>query len=303
MTNKKPLFIVLSDLHLSETPPICREGEKNWLETQKNYFRTLANIHNKLKCPIIMAGDIFDYWRPSYSFVNFCGEFLPEKVYFICGQHDLQSNNISYYLNSGISALARMKSWVKLGKEPEKTGDAEISGFDYGVPVTATDMTAQYRICVIHKCVWIKEPFPGADISGQARSLMNRLKSFNIIICGDNHIPFMIREENRILINCGSAMRIKADQEKHKPAFYCVYDDFSAETFYFNIKQDRFSRTHITDKMEHDSGIEAFAETLKQQTVSLKLSFEDNLKKYIEKNKVSKETETKIMEAVENGNT
>ncbi len=94
-------------------------------------------------------------------------------------------------------------------------------------------------------------------------------------------------------------MRMAADQIDHKPRVYLWYaDDNTVEPVYLPIQKGVVSREHIEKQEKEDERMEAYKTRLKAG-VKIGISFENNMKRYLHKNKVDKMVEKEIYNAME----
>jgi hypothetical protein len=92
-----------------------------------------------------------------------------------------------------------------------------------------------------------------------------------------------------------------ADQADMKPCVWLWYADTNeVDAVYLPIERGVVSRDHIEKREDRDTRMEAFVSRLKGD-VNMALSFEENLERYIKKNKISEETEKIIWEVVNGG--
>ena len=86
------IAVCCSDIHLSHRPPKLREAEPNWYAAQARVLSQVRAVVETHKCPLIVAGDVFDEgWRAHKcppELVNFAIRHLP-VCYAVPGQHDL----------------------------------------------------------------------------------------------------------------------------------------------------------------------------------------------------------------------
>lgn len=286
--NKKPIAIVCSDLHLSDKPPLCRAGEKDWFGVMKRNIKFITGLSAENECPIILAGDVFDYWRPSNQLINeVAGWFEENPIYFIAGQHDLEGNNMNNYFNSGLSILAEMCDWWLLSAKGLRIFETNfiVYGYNYGEEIQDKKSHCK-SICVLHKLTYMDD----------AHILLKKLKSFDIVITGDNHERFTVGENNQTLINPGSMMRIKADQEDYQPKVCLLLPEAISEKK-LPIEKDIFSREHIEVANNLEESLNTFIKVLKNKMEVGEL-FENNLINYIRAQAVEQQVKDLIWEAV-----
>jgi hypothetical protein len=155
------------------------------------------------------------------------------------------------------------------------------------------------KIAVAHIMTWQKKrPFPGCR-EDNAKKLLKRFSTYDLIVTGDNHIPFVETYQGRLLVNPGSMMRMKSDQIDHKPRVYLYFAKTNTvKPFYLPIEKGVVSRDHIDKAEDRDERIAAFVESL-EDSAEISLSFEENLKKQMSKNKTSDKVKKIVWELIE----
>ena len=281
--------ILCSDLHIRETTPECRIDD--FMETQTRKYKWLHELQEKYNVPILVAGDLFNYWKPSPWLLGWALRNLPNGIISTPGQHDLPAHNLDNIEKSGINVLSDALKIVLLN-ENEFDNDFLVFGFPWGTKLTGakTKVYNAPHIALIHYGVYQNKPhYPGAEnIGGTAKSIIKRMPGFNLIVSGDNHLTFTERVGNSLLVNPGSFTRQTAAQIDHKPCIFL----WGAETnevdqVFVPIEKNVISREHI-DKVEiRDERLEAFVSRLDTK-IDISISFKQNLKEHIAKNKISK---------------
>lgn len=293
-TSSPPDLILCSDMHLREDKPVCRTD--NFIDEQTLDLGFLCGLQSKYKCPVVHAGDLFDFWKPSPWLLSYAIDYLPQQFYTIYGQHDLPQHNWDLREKSGIYTL-------------EKAGKLHVLNYGHYGSENLMDGTQDgYAIFsqegwrrlayVWHHMTYITPPFPGAT-GGQATGILKKYSAYDLIVTGDNHQAFTETYEGRLLVNPGSFTRQSADQIDFKPRVYLWY----AETnkiipMYLPIKEDAISRNHIERVEERDARIDAFISKLNGEW-DVSLSFEQNLEEFRQKNNISSEIMDIIYKAIE----
>jgi DNA repair exonuclease SbcCD nuclease subunit len=102
------IAILCSDIHLSERAPIARAVGQDWFTVQKRYLDQLRELKEKHNAILIVAGDVFDYWKSSPELINFAIVHMPE-CYAVPGQHDLPNHNYNDLHKSAYWTLVEAK--------------------------------------------------------------------------------------------------------------------------------------------------------------------------------------------------
>jgi len=299
-----PTAILVADLHVREDQPICRTDDYFSAQGFKMEFLRRVQIDNNM-APVIMAGDVFNNWKPSPFLLSWTLDHLPlGKSYAIYGQHDLPQHNMNLLNKSGLNVLDSAQRVTVLKEDtilPLEEGSIELYGFSYGSDIPKVKRKRGVKkVAVCHFLTYSKEkPFPGFT-SDDANRVLRKMSGFDLIVVGDNHKNFVIQDdEGRLLVSTGSMMRSDADQVDHRPRVYLWYaKTMKIEPVYFPIEDGVVSREHIDSKEERDTRIDAFVKRLKDDW-SVGLDFDKNMEAFLKKNKVKKEIVDAIWEAME----
>ena len=292
----KPTAIILADLHLRASQPICRTDD--FWETQIKKLWWLRDFHTTIgdHIPILCAGDIFHGSNTSPKLVNMTIDCLPNMT-SVPGNHDLPAHNYKKLHESGYATLN------KAGRVFDKNPYDEINleFFPYGFELTPHECTNKINIALVHHFVYKgRKPFPG-QLTG-VKSILKKLKGYQLVITGDNHIPFTYQTDNQLLINPGCFSRQKASEANIKPRIYLWYaKDNSFEIEYIPIEDPKkvISRKHIEQIEYKNEKIELFLNRLNTD-MKVNLDFISNMENHLEGNpQIRNITKSKILEAME----
>jgi len=285
-----PIAILASDWHLREDRPVCRTDD--FWYAQRAKLRYIRRLQRKHKVPVVHGGDLFEHWKPSPYLLSCCMEWLPTKYgfYSIYGNHDLPQHNLEMTHKSGLRTL-------------EAAGLVEIlPGAHWGQEPTEECITewAGLRLLVWHVMTWHGErPWPGCG-DPPAEELLAHYPDVDLILTGHNHIPFLVQDGNRKIMNPGSVMRVKADQQNHQPSVYLWYDDNSLEQIILPHDEGVVTREHIEAKSANDPRrYQAFIENLQEDAPSV--SFESNLERFFSEYETPKKVCDLVWESLEEG--
>jgi len=288
---KTPTLILLADTHIRETQPLCRIDD--YFEAQREKWDFIDEIQHKYNIPILIAGDLFDKWKPSPKLLTWCIDNLPDNIIAIPGQHDLPNHNISLLDKSGLQTLdsAGVIQIIKnlCLKIKIKGLNLNIHAYPFGSEIGSLNGTFKRQnntknIALMHYFTYKENKFPGCN-TYSANKLLKKMKGYDLIVVGDNHQSFIAEEDNRLLVNPGSLMRMKSDQIDYKPRLFLYYaEDNSVEAIDIPIKENVISRIHIDKSKNSDEKIEAFVDSVKNQG-EIGLNFKENLKDYFLNNK------------------
>jgi predicted phosphodiesterase len=287
--SKKPSLILTSDWHLRRDTPICYTGD--FQQEQWDTLDFLKDLQIKCDCTIVMAGDLFEKWYNVNDFLTTVMQHLPNELYVIYGQHDLQNHNLDMAYKSSIDTLIEAER-IKLlpechfGQLPEK-------GSLY-FPNRDPDRT----VLVWHHMTYITPPFPGAT-GGNAQAILRKYPQFDLIVTGDNHQSFYTEHEGRILVNPGNLTRQVADQAEFQPRVALWYAETNTiEWINIPIQEGVISREHIVHKEQRDERIDAFISKL-DTDFKAEVSFEDNLEIFFQQNEIRDSVREIIYKAID----
>lgn len=295
-------LIIGADLHIREDAPACRTDNYLAAQFSKMYFiRQLCNEHD---CPFVVAGDIFDHWKPSPYILSRCLELLPHKIICVPGQHDLPGHNLQEIVKTGLNTLVQAGRVIILsgGRSTVAGHSATVFGWSYGEVAEDPDMEAPKRILLWHQLTCLnKQPWPGAEATTSG-ALIKKLDKFDLIVTGDNHQQFCVKVDNgkRWVVNPGSMMRMSSDQEFFHPAVYGWKEDGSITRIPLPIKDGVVKPTGNKNKNKESRDTRMESYILKaQKNYETKLSFTKNLEQYFKNNKESSGVEQTVWKACE----
>ena len=296
--------ILTADWHLREDTPVCRTDD--FEAAQWDMVKQVSNLQKKHSCPVLHAGDLFHHWKPSPRLLSLAIENLPDNFYTVYGNHDLPQHSLALAEKSGVYTLWKAGALGLLdkghwGDEPEEPNfflpwHPNYGNFDFPDP-TKTHLRRAY---VWHIYTYTgKPPYPGAEKNATGHYLLDKYEQFDLILTGDNHLPFVCEEDGRLLVNPGSLMRQTASQIDYRPAVWLYHGKTNTVTpHYLDIDTSVISRQHIEQKEERDERISAFIERLDMDWEQ-DLNFLENLKRFEQENDVSEEVMQLTYKALE----
>lgn len=307
--NKKPFkkasSILTADWHLRDTQPKCRTDE--YYEAQWKKIKFIRGLQIQHKCPVLLAGDVFDVPKPSPMLLAAALHFLPDNVICIPGQHDLPGHSLENLNQSGLFVLKEGSNTIILnGIENDRYKNFFVSGFPWGSDLSGMreDERTGFHpsVAMVHTLVQgPKETNQNIPYGEDCFGIFKTLPGYDLIVSGDNHKSFFVRDKSsgNLLVNPGSLMRMSADQEDYKPCVYLWYaEDNTVEAVYLPIEKNVISREHIEKQTKEDERMEAYKAKLKAG-VKIGISFEKNMKQYLLKNKTGLDIEKEIYAAME----
>jgi DNA repair exonuclease SbcCD nuclease subunit len=281
-----PTAVLAADLHILGNKPICRTDD--YIAAQWNKLKFISDLCKKYDIPLLVAGDLGD--KPIWTMEMICKFsqiFSGVTVVSVYGNHDLPSHNISNLEQSGIGVLeyAGVINNGECGTFPDFYHYGEE--MDHG----------EGEIAVTHQMVLNgKEDYVGQK-GNQALSLLKSFPGYRLILTGDNHIPFVIKHEGRLLVNPGSMMRNTIAQESHKPRVYLWYrGENEVIPVYLPIEDGVISREHVKDR---SAALDKLREVVQNNT-STSVDFRQNMSRRFDSEQLVNGVKSKILKCMEN---
>ena len=288
--------ILCADIHLRTDTPIARTDD--YFSAQQKKIHFIRDLQKKHDCPVLIAGDLFNSHKASHRLVGWAIDNLPDKIVCVPGNHELKAHSLELIDDSPLSVLAKAGKIILLLNSNEYVccNNLTIFGFPFGTELE----NKKADVALWHHMVWTgKSPWPGCT-NPNADEVLEKFDKFKLIITGDNHKSFVVKKDNRLLVNPGSVMRMTTEQESHVPCvFLYSYKLNTVECVPLPIEEDVISREHLENKEVRDRRIEAFIQSLSDQGL-IGLDFEHNLDQFIQSNKIKKEVKEIIYKAMEN---
>jgi len=260
--------VLCADLHLRDDVPECRTDDFQAAQWRK--VRFISMLCEKHNCPLVVAGDVFHHWKPSPGLLAKTIAEFPEDVLFIPGQHDLPQHSMELYDKSGCAVLERTPWWRQLRSTGIKVDVLNFAGFPFGGADNFSKLiVGDADMLVLHLMVWYRVvPFPDCT-ADSATALLRKIKGPKLILTGDNHQPFVVRENGRLLVNPGSMMRTTVAQIDYRPRVY-LWDaeGNEVEAVYLPIEEGVVSRERADAEVAREGRVEAFVKRLQEDVES-----------------------------------
>jgi DNA repair exonuclease SbcCD nuclease subunit len=298
--------MLTADWHIREDQP--EAWTIPYWEAQDRTMKWLRKLSDKHgNPPMLIAGDVFDRWKPSPFLLAWALENFPPNITCVPGQHDLPHHATGLFEKCGLNVL-RKAECVYVQPEPSSlilgtsSTQFHVTTSPWGTDLsTLSPEGTKKSVLVAHVMTYKRrKPYPGCE-APPAATLMDQMKLFDLIVTGDNHQPFTVEMDDgdQLLVNPGSLMRMRADQIDHKPRVYLWDAKTNTVTPEYIPQNDgAMSREHIDVVTERDERIEAFVERL-EGNAEIGLGFIDNLKTTLDNEKASKAVRDIVWAAVE----
>lgn len=250
-----PVFLVVSDLHLWQTPPVARSAEKDWFGVMENYLYQWDQLRKEVSSnsnflPSVIAGDIFDRYNPSSELVNFVIKHFPRSCYAVPGQHDM--------INHRYEDIHKTAYWTLVGAKTIEDIPYDhpveliagggmpvfLHGFPWGYPPRPLMQknTLAMDVAVVHDYLWTSTSgYTDAPEDKRLKNRWSQFEGYDVVVVGDNHVPFTVRRDHHTVYNCGGFMRRRHDERDHRPSIGIVMSDNTVVRHYLDVSKDRFA--------------------------------------------------------------
>jgi len=275
-------YIITSDFHLREDKPRCRIDE-DWIQTQREAIEFVCYTAEQYQAKILNMGDLFHQSVVHPKIVNLLISIVDRyasQFYILAGQHDLPYHRWDDVDNGSFGTIWKL---VGLGLFHSLTDLGTSAHF--GQPgiskVKSDEFVFLHTLTFPHSDEippYIKDAI-GAD------QLLKKYPKAKYICTGDYHHGFIYEEEGRYVINPGCLTVQKSDMIDYQP--FIVLVDTETETvkkIFIPSDSKLVTDEYVKSMDERDERIESFVESI-EKSGKLSLSFEDNLKEAMEKNK------------------
>lgn len=313
--------IFLADYHIRSSQPVSRTD--NFFKALQKKTNFIIEKSNQYNVPVIMAGDIgnepeWENWLLTWTITTFLKFNIQPIV--IAGQHDLPNHNFSKLSKSAIKVLETAGVIQIIGNlEMFELDDFILYGYGYSTNDKIIDIKKNKQkrnVALIHKLITNKDVGWESNEGISARSLIEKYLGYDIFVCGDNHQAFTLKNDNRLVLNCGSIMRATANQISHLPSIW-LWDaqENEIERVYLPIEDKVFNTDHLftsekpkntinNEEKEFNSNLPKFLKVLEsKQNESLegqeiRFKFQKNMEVYLGTNRVHSKVSEKIWGAI-----
>jgi len=299
------IAILVSDIHLSEKPPIARSDEPDWFAAMARQLNELEDLSEGYDVPIICAGDVFDRAKPSPWLINFALDKLP-GMYSVAGQHDLPNHRMedmgkSAFCTMEKSRKIRFLKGVDFAEEFKK--NVYLYGYSWGENPRPCVMGTSLNILVMHKYVWHGEShYPGAPKTANVSVCKDFFKGYDAALVGDNHQSWKTKVGNCTVYNPGSFFRRRTTDIDHRPQVGLLKSDGKVEIHYLDVSQDILT---VTDTAARQEEVETLKMEMGKFMEGLKglgeagLDFVDAVADYCGQKGVRREIRSLLVQAME----
>jgi DNA repair exonuclease SbcCD nuclease subunit len=260
---------------------------------------------------ILQPGDFFESHKANDFLKQFLINFLHSEmagipIYTVFGQHDLRYHS-SNILNTPLKVLEASKVINLLQKDPWvfPGDDVHIYGASWHEDIPETIEGNGINILVCHKMIVDEKIWEGQEGHTYAKTLLIKSK-FDLIVSGDNHKTFIVHSGpgssigKKLLVNCGSLLRTRIDQDDHKPCVF-IYntspnkgEPMLEQVFLTVDKFDNVIRFEEAKRIkEENEKLVEFVDALSVDTQLTGMNYRQNVHEYTTENKDAIDTHTK----------
>jgi DNA repair exonuclease SbcCD nuclease subunit len=315
-------LLVTGDWHLTDKTPRNRTDDYPATQHRKISWMIGMAIQNQCRY-ILQPGDMFDSFkvrdRVKTDWIERWRNVLSNngvKILTVPGQHDMRYHTsdlrdtpmgvleaagaIRTLVGKPLEYPADPHSWEELVQLFESKVFIYGSGWNAPIP-DLRDTSSGCNILVTHRMVISGDPlWPGQTDYEQGELLLRRTK-FDLIVTGDNHRSFIIKANNRMLINCGSLMRSTIDQIYHIPCIY-IYDTTERKAEKYEVHplapiQEVLLVEEAAEQKERNEKLEAFVEGIRKDIQIEGLDFKHNIHSYLNSHRI-KPSVKRLIEAI-----
>ncbi len=303
-------LLILGDAHITNKRP-KRRKDVEYLGTCLRKLLQVEDIYRNKNCDLlIQTGDLYDSFKASHEVVAALTRFFRKaemKVVTTFGQHDISGHSAGTLKKSplaplvagGLLTLAHAESGAV---EPFATMPIIGAGFGEKIISNPKYHDLNFNILVVHQMVGNEELYPGQPIVHPNKFLKIH-KQYDLIICGDYHYRFLVKDGNRWCINPGAMMRKTAGKRDlvHKPAVV-LFDTQTKqpEVIELNVApvEEAFdlSENAKASELNHES-LQKFLDNLKE-TEGMTISWQHMLTKLFHDKKIGSAVQELISEAI-----
>lgn len=271
-------FLITGDWHVDKDKIKTRTDDV--LATCMDKIGQIFQIAKSHECDaILQPGDFFESHKTSDFLKQFIINYLHSDlakipIFTVFGQHDLRYHN-SNVLNTPLKVLEAAKVVNILSATPWIYPQGVMlygASWHEDIPEILPEPIGM-NILVCHKMVVDTKIWEGQEDHTYAKTFLLKTE-YDLIVSGDNHKLFWAhsgtgRIGKRLLLNCGSLLRTRIDQEDHKP---CV--------FIYNTSPSKEKPEPVLEQIP--LVVEDFDKVIKIEEAKKVKEENENLKKFVD---------------------
>jgi hypothetical protein len=309
--------ILTSDWQLHHIPPKARNlggelGVTAWFDCMDRAMGEIYDLALECKCPVIIAGDVFDRHSAPPTLINFAIARIRAATYAVRGNHDCPNGQYDAIHRSAYWTLVQAGKVIDLTPERQvNVGSLVLYGAPHGCDIPKAQSNQQslcLHVAVIHAFVWTQTTgYEGAPDDKRLTRYVDKLCGYHVALFGDNHKPFDVAAKKNLptVCNAGPILCRTEAERTFRPSVGLLFSDGSVVRYYLDISKDRWvgrdnsstaTRDGVLDLGEFAAAIEK-----SQRESGPQIDFGEALSQYCESNAVDSETRAAIMDVYEQG--
>jgi predicted phosphodiesterase len=280
-------LLITGDLHIRSNAPE-RRLDDYWVTVSKK-IDFILDLAVKEKCDLILQpGDFFDSHKANDFLKRHMIKRLKKigiKVITVFGQHDLRYHS-SEIKNTPLAVLNAAEVVYLAYSEPLDFDGVHIYGTSWyeDIPETVINPNV-FNILIVHKMVIENAKLWKGQEDHKLGNVLLKTLPYNLIVSADNHLSFLITNNNKRLVNCGSLLRSNIDQINHAPVVY-VFDVLKGTPLVPCEPFDQvFDMAKVSAEKARDEKMETFVDRLTGEAELEGLDFIKNMHTFVGKNK------------------
>ena len=282
-------ILLTSDWHLDVYRPENRI-DKDYFDTQCLKIHWILTRAFTERCgAIVNGGDVFNSHKANDFLKEYYIRLLKSwegasEILSVYGQHDLRYHN-SDRRNTPLGVLEAARVLTMLGSKPICLEDVNFYGASWNEPIPKIIVKGGCNILVMHFLTFLNDKHPPVDVDQfQLATHLLMTTKFDLILTGDNHQTFFLERNGRTLINPGSLMRSRIDQQSHKPCIF-LYDTGTKELVQEFIPvlpiEEVLDIEKAKEEKEKNEELQAYVKELSQGSHVEGLNFKRNLWSFV----------------------
>ena len=282
-------FLITGDWHLRLNKPILRKDE-NYLDTQIDKVNQILELSTKNRCDyILQPGDFFDSFDTPFLVINKFIKILnksSKSLIAVSGQHD-KKNHTKELGKTSLGIMDACDS-IKILKNDNTfiKNNVTFYGASWGEEIPKIVTPDNFNVLLTHRMIIKDKKLWDQQKQYNVASALLQKHEYDLIISGDNHQTFTQEKKGKILVNCGSLLRTRIDQEDHKPCVF-LFDTTTKELeqIFLKVKpaSEVFDLYRKKKEKERNEKLESLIKGLEETDIeSLDLDFVSVLYNVIE---------------------
>lgn len=287
-------YVLLADIHITTTNPVCRKDDVTVVQWEK--LRFIFDFAREKEAAVIIAGDIFDgprSWYVVVALMDFLDEYSDVLVFAVYGQHDMYYYSEKTNSATTLGVLIKAKKVRLLGPEVTLVDGWDWYGCSYTQTVPRPKDNERNKGLAIHAPIAKKALWPGQSYI-DATLFSEKYAEYDLIVCGDIHSQFSLEVGGNYIVNSGPMTRQKATEEMlvHKPMFHFWEDGLLDALPLMDVVIPHtesnicMSREHIVSAKEISGVLDDFISSVEEISVEGRPELRELVYLFIQENEI-----------------